>query len=257
MVKGLYTAYSGMMNQQKRLDIISNNLANSATVGFKKESVTSQAFEDVLAVKIRDGSEAYVNKPIGNMSLGVRIGEVYTNYGQGSMRQTENPFDLAIEGDGFFRISMVDREGNETTRYTRNGCFTMNQEGYVVDEDGNSLLGSAGPIQVPTESAQFVIDKAGGLYADGQLVDTIELADFENYDYLKKYGDNMYEAVDGAAPRESSGSIHQGYTEQSNINVVAEMVEMISITRAFEANQKLIQTTDASLEKSVNQIGRV
>lgn len=257
MVRGLYTAYSGMANEQKRLDIITNNLANASTIGYKEENVTNQSFEDVLAIKIRDGSEAYLDKNIGTMSLGVRIGEVYTDYGQGSLRQTDNTFDIAIEGQGFFKVSMVDRNGNETERYTRNGSFKMTQDGYIVDEDGNHLLAGGGPLQVPTDAAAITIDKTGGVYADGQLVDTIELVDFEDTDYLKKYGDNYYEAVDGAQMTTGTGMLQQGFTEQSNVNVVSEMVEMINITRAYEANQKLVQAVDGTLDKAVNQIGKV
>lgn len=257
MVRGLYTAYTGMLNEQNRLDIITNNLANASTVGYKKEGVTSESFKDVLAIKIRDGSEAYVNKVIGSLDLGVKIGEVYTDFGQGPLRSTGNTFDLAIEGKGFFQIRYVDGDGNETTRYTRSGSFKLTKDGFVTDEDGNKLIGSGGPLQVPTVSGEISITDDGTVYADGQPISQIELADFNDYSYLKKSGENMYEAVEGAAQTAATGFLHQGYTEQSNINVVSEMVQMINITRAYEANQKTIQTTDSLLEKSVNQIGRV
>ena len=257
MVRGLYTAYTGMINEQKRLDVISNNLANSATVGFKEENMTNKAFDEVLAIKIRDGSEAYTDRAIGTMSLGVELGEIYTNFKQGSMRQTENTYDLAIEGKGFFAVNMVDRDGNETTRYTRNGSFKLTQEGYVVDEDGNHLLSSGSPLQIPVNATNVAIEKDGSVFADGELIDKIELVDFEDYNYLKKYGDNMYEPVEGAAAIPTYGRIMQGYTEQSNVNVVSEMVEMITISRAYEANQKAIRTIDGMLDKSVNQIGKV
>ena len=102
MLRGLYTAFTGMSNEQKRLDIISNNIANAATVGYKEENVTNQSFDEMLTIKIRDGSEAYLDKSIGTMSLGVKVGEVYTDYGQGSLRTTGNTYDMAIEGKGFF-----------------------------------------------------------------------------------------------------------------------------------------------------------
>ena len=121
MVRGLYTAYTGMINEQKRLDVISNNLANSDTVGYKTERVASQAFDDVLTIKIRDNSVGYNNLPIGSMSLGVKIGETYTDYGQGSYRETGNTFDLALQGDGFFTMRCPNKNGDSVTRYTRNG----------------------------------------------------------------------------------------------------------------------------------------
>lgn len=117
MVRGLYTAYTGMSNEQKRLDIISNNLANAATAGYKSEGVTNQSFDNLLTIKINDSSEFGLNRDIGSMSLGVKLGEVYTDYSQGAFRETGNTFDLAIEGDGFFAIN-VKNESGETKPYT-------------------------------------------------------------------------------------------------------------------------------------------
>lgn len=257
MVRGLYTAWTGMANEQKRLDIISNNLANSATVGYKQESVTNQSFDNLLTIKIKDSSEAYNDKAIGSMSLGVKLGEVYTDYGQGSLRETGNTFDLALEGKGFFNISVTDRNGNETTQLTRDGSFTMTQDGFLVDVDGNHLLGESGEISVPVDAANIVIDTDGSIYADGVLVNKVLISDFEDYDYLKKQGDNMYLALDGANEVASTAMLQQGFTEQSNVNVVAEMVDMIAITRAYEANQKVIQTIDGTLDLAVSSVGKV
>ena len=257
MIRSLYTAYSGMINEQKRLDIISNNLANSATVGYKEENVTNQAFEDVLTIKVRDGSEAYANKSIGTMNEGVKLGEVYTDYEQGSLRQTGNTYDLAIEGKGFFSVSVTDKSGNESIKYTRDGSFKLTQDGYVVDTDGNYLQGEGGNIQVPTDAQDIVIGTDGSVYADGAMINKVQITDFEDYDYLKKFGDNLYEAVEGAVTKESTGLVQQGFTEQSNVNVVSQMVEMITITRAYEANQKVIQTVDGILDKAVNSVGKL
>ena len=257
MVRGLYTAYTGMANEQKRLDIISNNLANSATVGYKEENVTNQSFKQMLAVKIRDGSNGYVDEPIGTMSLGVKIGETYMNWGQGSLRETDKTYDIAIEGKGFFKIKVMDKDGNEEIMYTRNGQFTITADGHVVDFDGNYLQGSGGDLQIPTDASDIAIKSDGSVYADGQLIDKIELADFEDYNYLKLYGENMYRAEDGATPKASTATMLQGFTEQSNVNVIDEMVSMITITRAYEAGQKMIKTQDELLRKAVNDVGSV
>ena len=256
MVRGLYTAYTGMINEQKRFDVISNNLANSATVGYKEESVSSQAFDDVLTIKIRDNSVGYNNQAIGTMSLGVKIGEVYTDYGQGAFVETGNTFDFAIDGNGFFTLRCPTASGDSVTRYTRNGNFKMTQDGYVVDVNGNHLQGKNGDIQVPVD-ATISVDKMGTIFADGENIDTIQLADFQDYDYIEKYGDNLYQVVDGATAIPASATIAQGYTEQSNVNVVSEMVDMITVTRAYEAGQKVMQTVDTMLEASCNSIGRV
>ena len=257
MVRGLYTAYTGMKNEQKRLDIIANNLANSATVGYKEENMTNQSFDELLTIKVKDVSEAYNDRPIGNMSLGVKLGEVYTNYGQGSLRQTANTYDLALEGKGFFTLSVTDKAGNVSTQYTRNGNFTMTRDGHIVDGDGNHLMGSAGEILIPTDAVDVVVDKTGAIYADGAYVDTLQITDFEDYDYIIKSGDTMYQTLEGVVELPGNAMVQQGYTEQSNVNVVSEMVEMITVTRAYEANQKVIKTVDQTLDLAVNSVGRV
>lgn len=257
MIRGLYTAYTGMINEQKRLDVISNNLANSATVGYKEENVTSQSFKQMMAIKIRDGSNAYADEPIGTMSLGVKIGETYMNWGQGSLRETDKTYDLAIQGKGFFEIKVVDGQGQETTMYTRNGQFTLTSDGYIVDCDGNRLQSSGGDVQISTDATDIAIKSDGSIYADGQLVGQIQLVDFEDYNYLELYGENMYKAVEGAVTKPSDATMLQGFTEQSNVNVIDEMVSMITITRAYEAGQKMIRTQDELISKSVNDVGRV
>jgi flagellar basal-body rod protein FlgG len=257
MVRGLYTAYTGMVNEQKRLDIIANNLANSATVGYKEENVTNQSFDEMLTIKIRDESEAYNDRPIGTMSLGVKLGEVYTDYGQGSLRQTSNTYNMALEGKGFFTLSVTDKAGNVSTQYTRNGSFTMTKDGQIVDADGNHLMGEGGEIAIPTDAVDVVIDNGGAIYADGTYVDTLQITDFEDYNYLIKSGDTRYQALEGATETLGSALVRQGFTEQSNVNVVSEMVEMISVTRAYEANQKVIQSVDKTLDLAANTVGRV
>lgn len=255
MVRGLYTGWTGMQNEQKRLDVIANNIANASTTGYKQEGVTSQSFDDMLAIKVRDTS-AKTDEIIGTMSLGVKIGEVYTNHTQGSLRPTGNTYDLALDGSGFFTVRVTDRNGVDHIRYTRAGNFTMTKDGYITDADGNHLQGEAGDLQVPTD-ATVIFDADGAVYADGERIDTVAIADFEDYDYLKKYADTMYEPVQGAVEKEAEAALRQHYLEQSNVNVVQEMTQMIAITRAYEANQKVIQAMDSTLEQSVNNIGRV
>jgi len=255
MVRGLYTAWTGLQNEQKRLDVIANNIANSATTGYKQEGVTSQSFDDMLAIKVRDYS-VKSDEVIGTMPLGVKVGEVFTNYGQGSVRVTSNTYDLAIDGAGFFTMRVTDKLGNDHIRYTRAGNFTITREGYITDADGNHLQSEAGDLIVPTD-AEIVIDKDGSVYANGEIIDRILIRDFEDYNYLKKYADTMYEPVDGATEIETAGSVLQGCLEQSNVNVVKEMTQMIAITRAYEANQKIVQTMDSTLDQAVNSVGRV
>lgn len=256
MVKGLYAAHTGLLSEQKRLDIVSNNVANAATVGYKKEGVTNQAFAELLAIKTKD-AEIGADQGIGHMSLGTKLGEVYTNYGQGSLQETGNTFDLAISGDGFFQIAVTDKYGNETTKYTRDGSFKIDNNGYILDADGNHLIGENGYVQVPDTNGTIAIDESGAVLCNAVQVDRIELKDFADYNYLEKYGNNLYQTVDGAEEKDATGNVLQGYLEQSNVQTVEEMVSMITITRAYETNQKVMQTMDNMLEKVVNNVGSI
>jgi len=250
MVRGLYTAYTGLLNQQYRMDTITNNLANSATTGYKKEGATSQSFDELMITKLKDSSEGYLDRRIGHTTLGVKIGENYTDYTQGSLRLTENTCDVALAGDGFFEISFKNKAGEESLKYTRDGSFTLTKEGYLVTKDGDFVQGVNGNIRLDT-NAEIVIDTMGRVLENGEMVDKIKLVDFEDYNYLRKYGENMYQPVEGATEREATATFRQGYLEQSNVNVISEMVEMITIARAYEANQKFVQTADDTLGKDV------
>ena len=256
MVRGLYTASTGMVNQMNRLDVITNNLANSATTAYKKEGATSQAFDSLYAIKINDSSVNYIDQRIGKVSLGVKIGETYTDYSTGNLQETGNTFDLALSGNGFFAISYADQNGNESIRYTRDGSFTTNADGILMTKDGDFVLDeSDGLIYIP-EGTEVAINEFGTIFADGQEIARLQITDFEDYNYLKKFGENMYIAIDGANQTEAAGKVYQGYLESSNVNVVSEMVEMISISRDYESNQKVIQAIDGTLERAVN-LGKI
>lgn len=256
MVKGLYTAYTGMINQQNRMDIMTNNLANASTTGYKKEGTTTQAFDEVLAYKIKDASAAYQNLNIGSMSMGAKIGEAYTDYSQGSFEVTDDAYDMAIDGNGFFSISFTNKAGETSTKYTRDGSFTLNKDGYLVTKDGDYVLGKNGPIQLDT-SQETRVDSLGNIYQDNVLTDTLNIVDFDDYNYLSKYGENLYDLQDGGTVTAADCKVQQGALETSNINVVSEMVNMIAITRNYESNQKIIQSIDQTLDKAVNQVGKI
>ena len=248
MIKGLYTAYTGMVNEQKRLDVLTNNLANADTNGYKKEGTTSQTFADELAIKIKDTSSYGLNKKLGVISMGVHLGETYTNYDQGSIKVTDNETDVALAGNGFFAIAFTNKAGETSVKYTRDGAFTVNTEGYLVTKDGDYVLNQAGAQNTDPNArirlnpnAKITIDELGNIYQNDQLVTRIGVVDFDDYNYISKYGENLYDLVDGG----------------SNVNVVDEMVKMITISRAYQAGQKVINTVDETLDKTVNQVGKV
>ncbi|MDD6655792.1 MAG: flagellar basal-body rod protein FlgF [Lachnospiraceae bacterium] len=257
MVKGLYTAYTGMLNQQNKVDVIANNLANAATTGFKKEGSTSEAFDAVLAYKIKDQTSAFRGKKIGTMNLGVKIGENYVDYSQGAFETTNNTYDLALSGKGFFCIEFTNKSGETSTKYTRDGSFTLNVDGYLVTKDGDYVLDEEGKHIKLDPLSDARIDENGTIFQNDQRVTTIGLEDFEDYNYLEHYGENYYQPVEGATMIEADAKVFEGYLEASNVQVVSEMVELISATRTYESNQKVIQTIDETLDKAVNQLGKV
>lgn len=257
MVKGLYTAYTGMLNQQNKMDVISNNLANAAVTGYKKEGSTSQSFDTVLAYKIRDRSIGVHTQRIGGMNLGVKIGENYTDYTQGPFKNTDNTYDLAISGNGFFCVQFTNKAGVTSTKYTRDGSFTLNVNGYLVTKDGDYVLDNSGNRIRLDPLSTSRIDENGTIFQNDRAVARIGLQDFEDYNYLEHYGENYYQPVEGYRFKNADGQIIEGYLEASNVQVVQEMVEMISVTRTYESNQKVIQTIDSTLDKAVNQLGSV
>lgn len=264
MVKGLYTAYTGMLNEQHRLDILSNNLANADTNGFKKEGATNQTFADELAIKIKDTSYFGMPQKLGKMSMGVHIGETYTDYSQGSFKVTDNATDFALDGNGFFAVSYTDKEGNSAVKYTRDGAFVVNTAGYLVTKDGDFVLNKNGAANADgaqrirlDPNAKITVDEDGTIFQNDTAVASLGVVDIEDYNYLAKFGENMYDLVQGGTRIASDAKVTQGCIEASNINVVSEMVNMITITRAFQAGQKVINSVDQTLEKAVNQVGKV
>lgn len=266
MIKGLYTAHSGMINQMNRMDVLTNNLANSATNGFKKEGATSQSFDALFSYRIKDSSSYFLDKRLGRVRLGVKIGENYTDYSQGSLRETSNNTDFSIGGDGFFAISYTNKAGETFVKYTRDGAFALNVDGYLVTKDGDYVLNQNGAdttnpgqenfIQLDP-NLPFTVDTSGNIFQDGAFLGKIGVIDFVDYNYLEHYGENMYQLVDGGQLAEANVEVYQGVLEMSNVNVVSEMVEMITVTRAYETNQKVIQTVDSTIDKAVNNLGRV
>ena len=258
MVKGLYAAYTGMINEQNRMDVLTNNLANASTTGYKKEGATSQAFKDVLAYKIKDTTDyPHLSKNIGNLNLGVKVGETYTDYSQGAFRATENTYDLALSGRGFFMVEFASKDGGTSVKYTRDGSFTLNKDGYLVTKDGDYVLDSRERRIQLDPNKDAAIDAFGRIQQGGVAVATIGITDFKDYNYLEHYGENYYQPVEGAERVAPDAIMRSGYLEASNVQVVSEMVEMISVSRQYESNQKLIQTIDSTLEMASNRLGKV
>lgn len=266
MVKGLYTAYTGMIEEQRRMDVMTNNLANSNTTGYKKEGTVNQSFDDQLAIKIKDTSEILPARRLGDVNLGVKVGETYRDYSQGSFYVTDNTYDVALDGNGFFAIEFRSKNGQTSIKYTRDGNFTVDRNGYLMTKDGDYVLNANGAANSAGGQANYVrvdpnqnvrIEADGTVYQDDNPVGRIGVVDFADYNYLEKYGENLYDVAAGGQLIASNARVEQGCLEMSNVNIVSEMVSMITITRAYEANQKIITTIDDTLDKAVNTVGQV
>lgn len=259
MVKGLYAAYTGMINQQHRMDVLTNNLANVNTNGYKKEGATSQSFHDMYAHKIKDASEnGRLSRYIGINNPGVKIGEGYTDFSQGPIKTTSNTYDLALTDKGFFAIEYTNKSGETSTKYTRDGNFTLNVDGALVTRDGDFVLDTNGQrIVLDTRVLDTTINTSGEIVQNGVIVGQIQVTDFENYDYIKHFGENMYEPIEGAVETQAPAQIYAGHLETANVSVVTEMVNMIAVQRAFDTNQKVITTLDGTLEIAVGQLGKL
>ena len=257
MVKGLYTSATGMINEQRRVDVVANNLANSSTTAYKAEGSTSEAFYDVLAYKIKDTSEPFAARKLGAMNLGVKIGETYTDYSEGSFVRTENDYDMALAGKGFFAIEFKSRDGEVSTKYTRAGDFIVNTKGELVNKNGDFVLDTNGQHIILDPVVKPTMGLDGTIYQNGNAVAQIQIQDFEDYNYLKKYGENYYDAIEGATPIESAATIYNGMLEASNVQTVKEMVNLINYQRAYETNQKMIAAHNETLDIAVNNLGKV
>ncbi|MBQ6735314.1 MAG: flagellar basal-body rod protein FlgF [Lachnospiraceae bacterium] len=267
MIKGLYTAWSGMRNEQNRMDVVANNLANVNTTGFKKEGSVSQPFSDVLGLKIKDRSEApFTTRQIGTLNLGVKLGETYVDWSQGPFRVTDETFDFALSGNGFFMIEYTNKaenirrdEANQTNvMYTRDGNFTLRQDGTLVTQEGDYVLDPQGNhIVLDPLDTSTSVNSQGQIWQSGAVVGQIGLADFEDYDTLWRYGENFFEPTEDAVQIPATAQVYQGYLEQSNVSTVDEMVNMIAVQRQYEANSTMIQSVNTTLETAVSQVGRL
>ncbi len=278
MVRGLYTGASGMIAQEARLDAIANNLANVDKAAYKKDLTLFKAFPDMIIRRLNDDglgitpAGSYDTMPfVGKLGTGVEVNEVYTIYEQGSLMRTENPFDIAMEGNGFFTV-MTERG----ERYTRNGAFTLNKDGILVTHNGLPVMGQNGIIKLQknnfmiNERGEILVNSALSLNPDDMIgitqnnweqpvvIDKLKIVDFENIRDLKKEGESLYHETEYSGPAlpAEEYKVIQGFLEKSNVNAVREMVDMIEVQRSYEANQKAMLTHDQELGRLINEVAR-
>ncbi len=277
-----------MVAQQHRLDQISNNLANVDTEGYKRDISLHKAFPELLMRRLNDDGVMRVphrgqslgsvdNAPVvGKLGTGVEQNEAYTIFEQGSLSETQNPFDVALQGEGFLAV-----ETPEGERYTRNGSFLLGPESLLVTKDGYPVLSEDGePIQIRKNN--FIIDKDGTIYEsdsfpddprrlismfeneweDVEEVGRLKLVDVREPRYLRKQGGSMWNTTWESGEAEIVNGddrpvVQQGFLEKANVNPVTEMVRMIEVNRAYEANQRAVQAQDENTGRLLSQVLRL
>lgn len=260
MIRSFYTSISSMLELQARQNITANNISNINTVGYKSESSVSKPFDEVLIAN----KDKYVNgksktQVLGGLSTGVRIDETITDYSQGTIVDDESNTSFALVGDGMFTV----QKGDGTMAYTRNGIFKIDREGYLVTTEGYNVMGvrsGTGAVEpIKFNSDDIVLDYSNNLLEEGVEKYKFSIVDVVDTKSIKKGVDNTYTVIDGrnAVRPLTDYNIRQKSKEVSNVDMVTETTNLITIMRAFEANQSVVQAIDSTLSKVANEIGKI
>lgn len=257
-MKGIYLAASGMIGQWMKLEAISNNISNINTAAYKKdtihfrnllmEGVQPQTRPGVQLASIQNSSSPSLSPlesyyPVGNYAI---------DFSEGELHETGNPLDLALKGEGFFVVSTP-----QGRRYTRAGNFTLSTNGELQTLDGFSVLGKNGPIPLPRNSGEVEVTSSGEVKVDGIVVGALDIVDVPEPYALVKDGNNLfYSPSDPSQELSANAAVLQGYLEQSNVNPVTVMVELINTVRSFQMYQKAMQTFDDNFGRLLDIAGR-
>ena len=261
VLRGLYSAVTGMNVQQAKIENITNNMANVSTPGYKKEELLIQSFPEHLLIEQggqgrKDGLPLQTpTAVIGSMGGGSLIAGISTDHTNGTFQETGNSTDFAIKGPGYFVVSAPTQSEPDKTCYTRSGLFKVDQEGYLTLEGRYRVLGEAGELKVGND--KFNVSPDGSVNVEGQIVDKLRLVEFDDLNNLSKEGEGLYTGIQGSEKQAVATTVFQGKLEMSNVNAIDEMAQLISVMRAYEANQKIIQNYDEILSKAVNQVGSI
>lgn len=278
MLRGFYSAAAGMIAQQRRTEMLTNNIANANTPGYKADQGSMRAFPEMLMNRleatgslVKNGNSINTSSHIGGLNSGVYMQEMMPLFKQGDIRETGLPTDIALvngnlpinpdtnaPGSLFFTV----QNGNGDIRYTRNGNFTIDPAGYLTTNEGFYVLDEAGN-RIPLQTDEFQVTADGSLIANGQAQTRLQIAYSDDPLALIKEGNGLYRTNDNnplpnaTANPAVSYSLKQGFIEGSNVDVSMAMTEMMTAYRSFEANQKILQAYDKSMDKAVNEIGKL
>lgn len=264
---GIYVSLSGALAQTQRLDTIANNIANVNTPGFKKDTQVFREYltaaekqPDVIAApKVTASIESFYDSQGGEKGFVDSIG-THTDFSQAQLKATGNNFDLGIEGKGFFEVLTP-----QGVRFTRNGAFRVDQSGKLVTKEGFPVLREGlgedpNGRTIQLNSSNVTVAYSGEIFQGNEAVSRLSMVKVQNPEILEKVGSSFYKIKNNANAElamASDAQIHQGFLEQSNINIVKEMTDMITATRAFEANQQAMKAADQINGKLVNEVGKV
>ncbi|MDQ2800350.1 MAG: flagellar hook-basal body protein, partial [Armatimonadota bacterium] len=246
---GVYTAASGMLASQAAQDTIAQNLANASTIGYKEDIPRFESFQAALASRLSaDGGAS-----VGTLGSGAGLKDETTNFADGSLQKSGNPLDVALTGDAALVLQTP-----QGLRLSRDGSLSMNVQGTLIQTDTNApVLGANNqPIQIPAKAKDIVISPSGEITVDKVSVGRLRMASLSTANGAVKTGDNEF-SVTSLRPASATATVRQGYLEMSNVNIVKEMVNMITAQRAYETNQKMLQSEDDATDKSVNEVSKV
>lgn len=260
MIRGMYSATAGMMTMLSRVQTIANNLANVDTPGYREDTLRLTTFPQMLMARMFSGGTSPAGgpnasfTPIGQTTMGGIVNEsMSVRLTQASLRSTENPLDMAIQGAGFFSIQTPDG-----VRYTRDGSFRRDGNNQLVTSQGDLVLGANGaPLTVP--QGEVVLLPTGEVQVNGQAAGQVGIVEFAEPDQLKKVANNLLEDPTGRAqPAPAANSVvQQGYLEGSNVDPTRAMADMMVAQRAYESNARMVQIQDEMTQHAVSEVGRI
>ena len=249
MYKGFYNLTSAMLTQQRNLNVVGNNLVNISTAGYKEDRYTASTFDDVMMARTGNKNKVYIE--VGRESYIRASSDIYVNYDQGVPEYTNIPLDFAIQGEGFFAVR---REGGETA-YTRAGSFSLDGEGYLCFPGQGQVLGRDGqPIRLRTDKIE--VDERGAIYnRDGGYLGQLGVYNFNDYGQLEHDDQGMFTGAQGQAM--DNPTVMWKYLERSNVDMVKQMTEMMTVQRALQSAAQASKMYDGVMSKAVNDVGRL
>jgi len=249
MYKGFYTLSSGMITQNRKLDVISNNLSNISTPGYKSDELVAGTFKEGLLSRTSNSSYGASGGSLGNISMITVPYETIPDFSNGSLEETGGILDFAIVGDGFFKI-----QTDDGSVYTRNGSFIIDNEGYLTLKGVGRVLSNNEPIFLPTDN--FNVDHQGNIFdAMGKKIANLDVVTFDNFDGFTKVGDGVFSA--NSEGKNTNSGIMWKYVETSNVDPIKQMTEMLTSQRSMQSAAQVLKIYDEISSKAATEIGRV